>query len=533
MAQVQAIETNGAAQPPPSKRAHVRTGKKPTGKPVTRDQSESPPDALAIDDMNELGIFEMMARYPAEEWDKKLNAYLYRLAPVIDRGKTGNYHNVQMYSKPVTQDEIMRATYGGSGKYRLMLKRYDPGTRVTGLIREEDFSILNQDFPPCIPMGEWIDDDKNREWAWAKPQLQRIAADKANQPATPAAAAAAGITDPTFLNVLAILERFMPKQSPDQTQALATEVMTTMREQHKEQLQAAHGKPDQLVTLVTTIAGVLKGPEKAGGGDPMIMAMLENMREDLRSERERNAKLMERLLTPPAAAAAPRSLAQDLKEMIELKGSIGALFGRSNSGGDGASKRTDWGEVVARSVEKIVEEGPRYMQAIFTGRPPARTIQTRPVVATPGAPAAPGDEQRGEPTPAEMEEQAMLAVREINEQFGATFDEFTPELAKTFDRDLSGMDFRDWFIEEFGARVYAFLRKMDVRTILGVIELRKTTAPDHLRPQLALLTPPAKVEKFILEFQSADPAPNYNSDDEELGDAGAGAPATAPREKEF
>ena len=127
----------------------------------------------------------------------------------------------------------------------------------------------------------------------------------------------------------------------------------------------------------------------------------------------------------------------------------------------------------------------------------------------------------------------MGAIEEINAQFGATFDEFTPELVKTFDRDLSGMDFRDWFIEEFGARVYSFLRKMDVRTILGVIELRKQTAPEHLRPQLALLTPPAKVEKFILEFQSNDPAPNYGGEEEEDEPTGAGDPHTQPREKDF
>ena len=107
----------------------------------------------------------------------------------------------------------------------------------------------------------------------------------------------------------------------------------------------------------------------------------------------------------------------------------------------------------------------------------------------------------------------MGAIQEINAQFGATFDEFTPELVKTFDRDLTGMDFRDWFIEEFGARVYSFLRKMDVRTILGVIELRKQTAPEHLRPQLVLLTPPAKLEKFILEFQSSEDAPNYGEEE--------------------
>lgn len=526
MAQVQEIETNGATPPPQRKKSHARTGNKPTGRPVTRSQKVSPPDVLEIDDLD-LPIFELMQRYPADEWEKKLSAYLYRLAPVIDRGKTGNYHNVQVYSKPVTQDEIMRATYGGSGKYRLMLKRYDPATRITGLIREEDFSILNQDFPPCIPMGEWIDDDKNREWAWAKPQLQRIAADKATQPA-PASAAAAGITDPIFSNVFTILERFMPKQGAEQTQALATEVIATMREQHKEQMAAAQGKPDQLVSLVTTIAGVLRPAAAAGEGEGG--GLLKIVMEELRESRAVNAKLMERLFTPPPA---PRSLVSELKEMIELKSSIGSLFGRGNSGGGDGARRTDWGEVVARSVEKIVEEGPRYMHAIFTGKPPTRTIRANARPATTVA-AAPGDDPNREPTPAEQEEIVMQAIEQINEQYGGMFDDFTPELVKVFDRDLTGMDFRDWFIEEFGARVYSYLRKMDVRTILGVIELRKATAPEHLREQLALLTPPAKLEKFILQFQSADDAPTYGDEEEEHGDAGPGAPVTQqPRERSF
>lgn len=524
MAQVETIDTNGGAPAPPRKKSHRRTGK-PMGRPVTRSQEPSPAESLEIDDSDE-SIFEMMQQYPAEEWGKKLSAYLYRLAPIIDRGRTGNNHNVQMYAQPVTQDEIMRATYGGSGKYRLMLKRYDPASRITRLIREEDFSILNQDFPPCIPLGEWIDDDKNREWAWAKPQLEKLAKEKANP--TTATAAAAGITDPTFGAVFTILERFMPKQNSDQTQALATEVIATMRENHKEQMQQAKGDPQQLVTLVTTIAAALKpAGAPAAGGDPVMMEMLRNMREDLRAEREANARLMERILTPPAAVKAP-TLAEQLKDMVELKTTIGTLFGRGNPGGGEQNKKTDWGEVLVRSVEKIVEEGPRYMQAIFTGRPPARTINNPRPPAASNDTAAPNSEPR-ELTPAEEQEQVMGAISEINQQFGATFDEFTPELVKTFDRDLSGMDFRDWFIEEFGARVYSFLRKMDVRTILGVIELRKQTAPEHLRPQLQLLTPPAKVEKFILEFQSNDPAPDY--DDQE--NAGDDAPSPHPVEKDF
>jgi hypothetical protein len=521
MAHVEEIQ-NGAAQtpPPPFKKSHARTGK-PKGRPVTRSQEPSLPENLAIDESDD-SLFEMMSQYPADEWEKKLSAYLYRLAPVIDRGRTGGYHNVQMYTKPVTQDEIMRASYGGSGRYLLILKRYDPTTRITLKIKEEVFSILNQDFPPCIPYGEWIDDEKNREWAWAKPQLEKIAKEKEGQPTTPAVAA--GITDPTFGAVFNILERFMPKQNADQTQALATEVIATMREQHKEQMQQAKGNPDQLVTLVTTIATALKPTAAAAGGDPLLATILDNMRADLKESREMNAKLMEKLFAP---AAKPPTLAEQLKDLVELKTSVGTLF-RGNTGGGGEQKKTDWGEVFARSVEKIVEEGPRYMQAIFTGRPPARTINhQRP--ATPGA----ATETTDQPRELTQEEQAMGAIEEINAQFGATFDEFTPELVKTFDRDLSGMDFRDWFIEEFGARVYSFLRKMDVRTILGVIELRKQTAPEHLRPQLALLTPPAKVEKFILEFQSNDPAPNYGGEEEEDEPTGAGDPHTQPREKDF
>jgi uncharacterized protein YqeY len=527
MAHVTEIQNGAAPPPPPTKRTHRTTGKKPTGRPVTRSQEPAAPEVLEIDDMTDLSIFEQMARYPAEEWDKKLSAYLYRLAPVIDRGKTGNYHNVQMYSKPVTQDEIMRASYGGSGKYRLILKRYDPDTRDTLKIKEEEFSILNQDFPPCIPFGEWIDDDKNREWAWAKPQLERIAKEKANG-APPPTAAAAGITDPTFGAVFTILERFMPKQNSDQTQALATEVIATMRENHKEQMQQAKGDPQQLVSLVTTIVGALKPAEAPrAGSDPLVMQMLENMRADLNAAREREARLLEKLFAPENKTKAP-TLAEQIKDLVDLKGSIGTLFGRGNPGAGESQRKTDWGEVVARTAEKILEEGPRYMAAIFSGRPPARTINHPRPPAAPGAPAAPPDEAR-ELTPSEQEEQAMAAIQDINTQFGSTFDEFTPELVKTFDRDLSGMDFRDWFIEEFGARVYSFLRKMDVRTILGVIELRKQTAPDHLRPQLALLTPPEKVEKFILEFQSNEPAPTYDDAEEE---AAAGASIT-PNEKDF
>lgn len=117
-------------------------------------------------------------------------------------------------------------------------------------------------------------------------------------------------------------------------------------------------------------------------------------------------------------------------------------------------------------------------------------------------------------------------IAKISNQFGPMFDEVTPFLSNYFARGVSGMHFRDWLIEEYGRRTYDGLRQLHPQTIVDVIELRKTEAPENLRGQLALLTPAPKLLEFVEQFLS-DFAAEYDDDIEQPA-AAPTAPAPAP-----
>lgn len=513
MARVTELPSNGAESPHPPPQGRRGAGR-PRTKPNATDfaEEETPArSASEIDEDKETPYFELIKAYPLSEWGERLFAYLYRLGPTIDRGRTGSKHNVQRFSQPVDEETILKSSYGGSGDYQFILNRWDPHTRQTRMLRQHNFKLLNMDYPPRIPFGEWINADANKEWLWAKPKLEAIAKAEAEAAKQPAAALTLppGADPTTIFNlVLSMVEKVLPKSSDKD------EVIKTIRENYTQQLAEAKSKPGELLELVTTIVTAIRPP--TGGGDA-VTELLKNMREDsnalraeLAEERKFNREQIAKVLTNPGIAAAPPpSLKQQLEDLVSVRDLAGILAGK----GTPREARTDWPDVLARVGEKLVEEMPAFLQVFAMGRAPARrppaTIETQPRAVEPGA-----EEIHEEENP------TMAAIRQISNQFGPMFDEVTPELAKQFGRNIPGMSFRDWFITEYGNRTYDFMKKMDPQTIIDVIELRKREAPEAIAGQLRTLEPKAKLRTFIEEFLS-----DAAADDEEEEDA---PPPTEP-----
>lgn len=451
-----------------------------------------------IDQRKDLDIFALQRAYDPVDWEKGgLFMYLYRTAPVIDRGRTGSEFNVQKFTRPTDIEEIMRASYGGSGGYKLTLIRYTPTDRMTKVIRNEYFKILNYDYPPRIPYGEWIDGDNNKEWAWAKPQLQALAKKEAE-----ASKAEAGGASGSAANgeVLELVRELLPAARKNEAASIAAEVV---REIQRDQPKASAGLE----------AVVLKLLERDSGGENLAALRLE-----LAEARKRGDDLMMKMLDTrlAPAATAPRSLLAELKELAEAKDALGNLFGRG--GGKVTNEKMDWPEVGVRIGEKLIEAAGPVMQAIAMRngikQPAARAAQVAAGAAgVPAAAAATPDVE----TPEEVQE--MIA--NISKQFGPMFDEVTPFLSNYFLRGVSGMEFRDWFIQEYGRRSYDGLRQLHPQTICDVIDLRKTEAPtESLRGQLAQLAPKEKVLEFIGQFLSDEPS-EYSGEDEEVAEPGA------------
>jgi hypothetical protein len=432
-------------------------------------------------------FFDLLQAYPPLDWEiGGLVLYLYRTAPIIDRGRTGQDYNLQKFSRPTDSDSIMQASYGGSGGYKLILSRFDSRTRHTKRIRDHYWKILNFDFPPRIPAGDWLDNDNNKEWAWARPKLEALARAEAaaghQQTAAPLVAPAADPNAAAMPTILSLLDRFLPAGSKDQAQTIATEVLKTLKNEQGNQSRGLE-------------AVVLKLLDRTdGGGNADLRAELAEAR------RFQNELLLGFADKPAAAPAERRSLAQELKDLLEVKSTIGQLFGR---GGGPAESKLDWPQVGMHVAEELFKAAPSIVQAIALGKAGANIKQPGRPPAAGAATLPPGAQQQPIETPEEVRE--MIA--KISAQFGPMFDEVTPFLENYFSRGVTGMHFRDWLIEEYGRRTYDGLRQLHPQTICDVIELRKTEAPTELlRGQLSKLTPPDRLMHFIGEFLSDDEA---------------------------
>jgi len=451
-------------------------------------------------DNSHLDIFALQRAYDPLDWEKGgLFMYLFRTAPVIDRGRTGNDFNIQKFTRPTDPDEIMRASYGGSGGYKLTLVRYNPTTRLTTNIRQEYFKILNYDFPPRIPFGEWLDSDNNKEWAWAKPKLQALARQEAaaEQAAAQGAPAAAGED-----KVIALVRELLPGARKDEASTIAAEVVQAIQ---REQPKTSAGLEAIVLKLLESKNG--------GGGDDHLRAEL------IESRRFQNELLLKLTEANKGTVAAPRSLLAELRELAEAKDVLGTIFGRG--GKVTTDGKIEWPEVGVRIGEKLIEAAGPVMQAIAMRsgvKQPAR--RTAEVANGAGALPTSATAAAEQETPEEIQE--MIA--NISEQFGPMFDEVTPFLSNYFVRGVTGMEFRDWFIQEYGRRAYDGLKQLHPQTIADVIELRKTEAPTELlRGQLAQLAPKEQVLQFIAQFLSSEPS-EFSEDEETAGDIQQPAP---------
>jgi hypothetical protein len=222
--------------------------------------------------MRTLTFFENMKRIHTEDWGTRAVVYLYRLEPITDRLKGGNSTVfVMKYDEPVDQDKIL--VDHGSGKYRAILNFRKPGQDTGDQVDSAIFEMLNTNFPPKVPPGEWVNDSRNKKWAWAAPLMPKTAAEQQQEQAqrpiddtvekfrlfrdiandakeqaradhpTPPTAPAAPATDPVMTG-LAIAEKFMAMKADNPM----VEIMKTMLEDRRQELAAERQRSDRLQT---------------------------------------------------------------------------------------------------------------------------------------------------------------------------------------------------------------------------------------------------------------------------------------------
>lgn len=115
-------------------------------------------------------FFQTMNKVQKADWGPRATIYLYRVEPVIDRTRSGDNKYIMTYAEPVNEERIMADC--GSGRYKLILNFRKPGADQGDTVDTTYMEILNMKYPPKIPIGEWVDDPRNRKWQWAKEASQ-------------------------------------------------------------------------------------------------------------------------------------------------------------------------------------------------------------------------------------------------------------------------------------------------------------------------------------------------------------------------
>jgi hypothetical protein len=116
-------------------------------------------------------FWQKVAGVAKADWGPRVNIYLYRVEPVIDRRRQGSQTYITKYAEPISEDRILADH--GSGRYKLMLNFRKPGAEQGDEVDAIYVDLLNLQFPPKIPPGEWVDDPNNKKWAWAKQHYEK------------------------------------------------------------------------------------------------------------------------------------------------------------------------------------------------------------------------------------------------------------------------------------------------------------------------------------------------------------------------
>ena len=141
------------------------------------DPPKSPPPSATAPKADpiktQMTFFDRVRAITLPDWGTRAYIRVYRLQPIIDRLRGSENKYIMKYEEPIDEDKIK--SDHGSGRYRLYLAIKTAGGNPSAQTYGEkdvdttEIEILDLAYPPKVPPGEWVEDSRNKKWAWAKP----------------------------------------------------------------------------------------------------------------------------------------------------------------------------------------------------------------------------------------------------------------------------------------------------------------------------------------------------------------------------
>jgi hypothetical protein len=257
-------------------------------------------------------FWEYLNGLSATDWESHM-LYVYMWDPIVDLTKGGREAKYRKrYTSTINEESLKRDI--GSGTYNLKLNKLESSSpRRERTIKEVVINIFDPDFPPNLPPGGWMDDPRNKEWAWAKPLLEK-------KWAVPAAATVEGV--PAYM----------------------VQFMNEIRNEVNRRSDLNPSAKDQLMSSVVTILPALLQQQNNANDPAKVIEAMAKMRElfapappaqdntmltfllaELKSSREQQTLLMTKLFEMKSEAVKqpdPLSQVETMGKLITLVSGI-------------------------------------------------------------------------------------------------------------------------------------------------------------------------------------------------------------------
>lgn len=394
------------------------------------------------------GFFEMLSGFTPVDWETRV-LYVYMWDPIVDLTKGGKENK---YRKLYTQGAVTIETLKkdvGSGTYNLKLNQLSP-TRKEKTVREVVVNIYDPDFPPNLPPGGWLDDPRNKEWAWAKPLIEKKWAAPIPQ--------AAG--DSAALGELARLVTQLANkngQTSDSDKLSATLVDWALKQTADERkADRDSDSPGKLAELVRAVKELMPAPATAVAAPVQDNTLMTFVLAQLTRLQESNDKLIQTILAQKSEQAKQPDPLNQVETMVKLVTAVSGIV-------QPAAPREPWQDIVSDLGPKVLELGQSFVtsRAMMQPRPQAQQIRPNPaaVVPTTTQPVPEAQQPQSAPQP--------TTESEMDTNMRSLIINVAALASNALNLGMDGDAFADQICYKFGQATYdTFLQQMPKKKLM-------------------------------------------------------------------